>query len=107
MNKTTKLPPINPPATTRRVAGSAEVGFNERGELVCTNFRAYRKRPPNEPPLNVLQEGEGVKVFEYTEHYNVVLRIPKDLPPGSARRFISRLVDALTLIERNEAAKYK
>lgn len=88
--------------TTKRVAGSAEVGFNEKGELVCTNFRAYRRRPPNEPPLNVLAEEEGVKVYEYTDHYNVVLRIPKERPPFSSRKFINRFVDALTGIERYE-----
>lgn len=89
-----------PAVTTRRVAGSAEVGFNEKGELVCTNFRAYRRRPPNEPPLNVLAEEEGVKVYEYTDHYNVVLRIPKERPPFSDRKFINRFVDALSAIER-------
>lgn len=94
----------SPTATTKRVAGSAEVGFNERGELVCTNFRAYRKRPRNEPPLNILCEEEGVKIYEYTEHYNVVLRIPKDRPPFSSRKFINRFVDALSAIERYDTS---
>lgn len=87
--------------TTKRVAGSAEVTLDEKGNLQCTNFRAYMRKPRNEAPLNVICDSQGVRVYEYTEHYNVVLRVPKDGTP-SVRHFMERLADALAAIEREE-----
>ena len=86
-----------PTITTKRVAGSAEVSIDVNGHLVCSNFRAYQKKPKNEPPIKELSGIEGVKVYEYTEHYNVVLRIPKEGRQG-ARTYMERLGEALAMI---------
>lgn len=84
---------------TKRVVGSAEVTYDEQGNLIATNFKAYKKggEPANQA-LSITRR-QDYTIYEYLEHYNLVFKIPKDIYINS-RNMMAALVDALLHIER-------
>lgn len=84
---------------TKRVVGSAEVTYDEQGNLIATNFKAYKKGgEPQNQALSITRRQEYT-IYEYLEHYNVVFKIPKDITIDTRRKTLA-LVDAILQIER-------
>lgn len=87
---------------TKRVVGSAEVSYDAQGNLLATNFRAYRKsKEPSGRALSVVKK-QYYSVYEYLEHYNIVIPVHKDVVRNT-RLLIEALLDALVVIEKNKS----
>lgn len=86
---------------SKRVVGSAEVVTDENGNLIATNFRAYKKTScERKSALDTLKTPEFT-LYEYLEHYVVAISLKKGTP-NDTRSFISRALNGLNEVEQRE-----
>lgn len=86
---------------TKRVVGSAEIVTDSHGNLIATNFRAYKRNSRTIARTLDTIRRRNFTLYEYTEHYIVALRVEKDMPINN-RELIAAVLDAASEIKSRD-----